>query len=133
MEQWLQAPRRLLPRCSKLEIWKARRGAKKRNPMPQEPKEKALPSFLVTAQLKRKPTLPISQSCCRCLEALIIPKRSLVDLHVPPRNGFVFILLLKIFSVRLDVKILVRISLMEWVGWAPAITAPHHVDFFWCY
>lgn len=64
----------------------------------------ALPSFLVTAQLKRKPALPISQSCCRCSEALIIPKRSLVGLHVPPRNGFVFISLLKIFSVRLDVK-----------------------------
>lgn len=64
----------------------------------------ALPSFLVTAQLKRKPALPISQSCCRCSEALIIPKRSLVGLHVPPRNGFVFTSLLKIFSVRLDVK-----------------------------
>lgn len=82
---------------------KAQGGAKKRNSCLRSP-GKALPSFLVTAQLKRKPPLPISQSCCRCSEALIIPKRSLVGLHVPPRNGFVFISLLKIFSVRLDVK-----------------------------
>lgn len=51
-----------------------------------------------------------------------------MDVCVPPRNGFVFISLLKIFSVRLDVKIPVDVSLMEWVGWAPAATAPNPVD-----
>lgn len=77
---------------------------------------KALPFFLVTAQLKRKPPLPISQSCCRCWEALIIPKRSLVGLHVPPRNGFVFISLLKnILSETRREKS--QFVLYWWSGW----------------
>ena len=103
MEQRLQAPRRLLPRCSGA-CESPRRCQEKEFHASGAQGKRCLPSFLVTAQLKRKPTLPISQSCCRCSEALIIPKRSLVGLHVPPRNGFVFISLLKIFSVRLDVK-----------------------------
>lgn len=77
--------------------------------------------------VEKKAPLPISQSCCRCSEALIIPKRSLVGLHVPLRNGFVFISLLKIFSVRLDMKN-PSLSCIDGVGGTGSCRhSPHHV------